>query len=168
MKLEQEVKTEGEAIKLQRITWSSRVVHIHDLWPSLCSSGFSLNNPLHQVLVARYSEQDLTIDFDNFVSCLVRLETMFGGSSRTTQLSSLSSRTTQLSSLTTQLSSLTTQLSSHCPHEHTQLSSLSSRTTQLSSLSSLTTQLSSLTTQLSSLTTQLSSLTTQLSSHCPH
>uniref|UniRef100_A0A665T3K6 Calpain-2 catalytic subunit n=1 Tax=Echeneis naucrates TaxID=173247 RepID=A0A665T3K6_ECHNA len=44
---------------------------------SLCFSGFSLNNPLHQVLVARYSESDLTIDFDNFVGCLVRLETMF-------------------------------------------------------------------------------------------
>ncbi|KAL7405229.1 hypothetical protein ABVT39_025610 [Epinephelus coioides] len=40
-------------------------------------AGFSLNNPLHQILVARYSEPDLTIDFDNFVSCLVRLENMF-------------------------------------------------------------------------------------------
>uniref|UniRef100_A0A671TCS5 Calpain-2 catalytic subunit n=1 Tax=Sparus aurata TaxID=8175 RepID=A0A671TCS5_SPAAU len=40
-------------------------------------AGFSLNNALHQVLVARYSESDLTIDFDNFVGCLVRLETMF-------------------------------------------------------------------------------------------
>ncbi|AWP05064.1 Putative calpain-like protein [Scophthalmus maximus] len=40
-------------------------------------AGFSLNNPLHQVLVARYSESDLTVDFDNFVGCLVRLETMF-------------------------------------------------------------------------------------------
>ncbi|XP_065816876.1 calpain-2 catalytic subunit [Labrus bergylta] len=40
-------------------------------------AGFSLNNPLHQVLVARYSEPELTIDFDNFVSCLFRLETMF-------------------------------------------------------------------------------------------
>ncbi|XP_038144126.1 calpain-2 catalytic subunit-like [Cyprinodon tularosa] len=40
-------------------------------------AGFSLNSPLHQVLVARYGEQDLTIDFDNFVGCLVRLETMF-------------------------------------------------------------------------------------------
>ncbi|KAG7217981.1 hypothetical protein INR49_008133 [Caranx melampygus] len=40
-------------------------------------AGFKLNNPLHQVLVARYSEPDLTIDFDNFVGCLVRLETMF-------------------------------------------------------------------------------------------
>ncbi|KAM7394872.1 hypothetical protein PAMP_021647 [Pampus punctatissimus] len=40
-------------------------------------AGFSLNNLLHQVLVARYSEPDLTIDFDSFVGCLVRLETMF-------------------------------------------------------------------------------------------
>uniref|UniRef100_A0A8C9XBZ4 Calpain-2 catalytic subunit n=1 Tax=Sander lucioperca TaxID=283035 RepID=A0A8C9XBZ4_SANLU len=40
-------------------------------------AGFSLNNALHQILVARYSEQDLTVDFDNFVGCLVRLETMF-------------------------------------------------------------------------------------------
>ncbi|XP_034007539.1 calpain-2 catalytic subunit-like [Trematomus bernacchii] len=40
-------------------------------------AGFLLNNPLHQILVARYSEPDLTIDFDNFVGCLVRLEAMF-------------------------------------------------------------------------------------------
>ena len=59
-----------------------------DLWPLLlasvcvCVSGFSLNNALHQVLVARYSESDLTIDFDNFVGCLVRLETMFSESTQ--------------------------------------------------------------------------------------
>ncbi|KAJ8384753.1 hypothetical protein AAFF_G00198390 [Aldrovandia affinis] len=40
-------------------------------------AGFSLNNSLHQIVVARYSDPDLTIDFDNFVGCLVRLETMF-------------------------------------------------------------------------------------------
>ncbi|KAL2083283.1 hypothetical protein ACEWY4_021056 [Coilia grayii] len=40
-------------------------------------AGFTLNNPLHQILVARYSESDLSIDFDNFVCCLVRLESMF-------------------------------------------------------------------------------------------
>lgn len=42
-----------------------------------CVPGFTLNNPLHQCVVARYSEADLTIDFDNFVGCLVRLENMF-------------------------------------------------------------------------------------------
>ncbi|XP_062387462.1 calpain-1 catalytic subunit-like [Sardina pilchardus] len=43
----------------------------------VCVSGFSLNTPLHQLLVARFSDTDLTIDFDNFVSCLIRLESMF-------------------------------------------------------------------------------------------
>lgn len=40
-------------------------------------AGFSLNNALHQVIVARYSEPSLSINFDNFVCCLVRLETLF-------------------------------------------------------------------------------------------
>ncbi|KAM6939559.1 calpain-2 catalytic subunit-like [Xenentodon cancila] len=40
-------------------------------------AGFSLNSSLHQVVVARYSEPDLSMDFDNFVCCLVRLETLF-------------------------------------------------------------------------------------------
>ncbi|XP_076141584.1 calpain-2 catalytic subunit-like [Alosa pseudoharengus] len=40
-------------------------------------AGFSLNNSMHQVLVARYSDTDLSIDFDNFVCCLVRLESLF-------------------------------------------------------------------------------------------
>uniref|UniRef100_A0A672G8Z9 Calpain-2 catalytic subunit-like n=1 Tax=Salarias fasciatus TaxID=181472 RepID=A0A672G8Z9_SALFA len=42
------------------------------------AAGFSLNNPLHQIIVARYSEPNLTIDFDNFVCCLTRLELLFG------------------------------------------------------------------------------------------
>uniref|UniRef100_A0A8C6SGP4 Calpain 2, (m/II) large subunit b n=1 Tax=Neogobius melanostomus TaxID=47308 RepID=A0A8C6SGP4_9GOBI len=40
-------------------------------------AGFSLNNALYQLLVARYAEQDLTLDFDNFTGCLMRLEMMF-------------------------------------------------------------------------------------------
>lgn len=39
-------------------------------------AGFKLNNKLNTVLVARYSDND-TIDFDNFICCLVKLETMF-------------------------------------------------------------------------------------------
>uniref|UniRef100_A0A673IQG8 Calpain-1 catalytic subunit-like n=1 Tax=Sinocyclocheilus rhinocerous TaxID=307959 RepID=A0A673IQG8_9TELE len=43
------------------------------------SAGFKLNNKLHQIIVARYSDGD-TIDFDNFVCCLVKLEAMFSTS----------------------------------------------------------------------------------------
>uniref|UniRef100_A0A674BKD2 Calpain-2 catalytic subunit n=1 Tax=Salmo trutta TaxID=8032 RepID=A0A674BKD2_SALTR len=42
-------------------------------------AGFSLNSSLHQIIVARYSEPGLTVDFDNFVGCLIRLETLFNG-----------------------------------------------------------------------------------------
>uniref|UniRef100_A0A673BNX2 Calpain-2 catalytic subunit-like n=1 Tax=Sphaeramia orbicularis TaxID=375764 RepID=A0A673BNX2_9TELE len=38
---------------------------------------FTLNNTIYQLLVARYSDTDMTIDFDNFVACLIRLEMMF-------------------------------------------------------------------------------------------
>ncbi|XP_070772477.1 calpain-2 catalytic subunit-like [Enoplosus armatus] len=41
------------------------------------AAGFSLNNPLQQIIVARYSEPCLTIDFDNFVGSLIRLESLF-------------------------------------------------------------------------------------------
>ncbi|KAJ8250833.1 hypothetical protein COCON_G00227550 [Conger conger] len=40
-------------------------------------AGFSLNNALHQIVVARYGDSDLTIDFDNMVGCLIRLESLF-------------------------------------------------------------------------------------------
>uniref|UniRef100_UPI0037E96D2B calpain-2 catalytic subunit-like n=1 Tax=Semicossyphus pulcher TaxID=241346 RepID=UPI0037E96D2B len=41
------------------------------------AAGFSLNNSLHQIIVARYSDPHLSIDFDNFVCCLIRLESLF-------------------------------------------------------------------------------------------
>uniref|UniRef100_A0A3Q4N6C4 calpain-2 n=1 Tax=Neolamprologus brichardi TaxID=32507 RepID=A0A3Q4N6C4_NEOBR len=39
-------------------------------------NGFKLNNKLHQMLVARYADNEI-IDFDNFTCCLVKLEAMF-------------------------------------------------------------------------------------------
>lgn len=40
-------------------------------------AGFTLNNAIYQLLVARYSDPNMTIDFDNFVGCLMKLEMMF-------------------------------------------------------------------------------------------
>ncbi|TRY86776.1 hypothetical protein DNTS_008308 [Danionella cerebrum] len=44
---------------------------------ALKEAGFSLNDTIHQCLAARYGDADMTIDFDNFVSCVMRLEMMF-------------------------------------------------------------------------------------------
>nr|XP_009670178.1 PREDICTED: calpain-1 catalytic subunit-like [Struthio camelus australis] len=44
---------------------------------TLQATGFKLNKKLHELIITRYAEPDLAIDFDNFVCCLVRLETMF-------------------------------------------------------------------------------------------
>lgn len=44
---------------------------------SLSLSGFKLTNSLFQLLILRYTEADMSVDFDNFVTCLVRLETMY-------------------------------------------------------------------------------------------
>lgn len=44
--------------------------------PFLCL-GFKLDCQLHQVIVARFADEQLIIDFDNFVRCLIRLETLF-------------------------------------------------------------------------------------------
>ncbi|KAM3623213.1 uncharacterized protein V6R79_008468 [Siganus canaliculatus] len=43
---------------------------------ALENGGFKLNNKLHQMLVARYADNEV-IDFDNFTCCLVKLEAMF-------------------------------------------------------------------------------------------
>ncbi|GCB70323.1 hypothetical protein scyTo_0010756 [Scyliorhinus torazame] len=49
----------------------------HEMRMALEEAGFTLNNTLFQILVARYADTDLLIDFDNFVGSLIRLETMF-------------------------------------------------------------------------------------------
>ncbi|XP_048457030.1 calpain-1 catalytic subunit-like [Rhincodon typus] len=49
----------------------------HEMRMALEEAGFTLNNALIQILVARYANNELLIDFDNFVGSLIRLETMF-------------------------------------------------------------------------------------------
>lgn len=43
----------------------------------LSLTGFKLTNNLFQLIILRYTEADMSVDFDNFVTCLVRLETMY-------------------------------------------------------------------------------------------
>lgn len=49
----------------------------YEMRMALESAGFKLTNHLFQLIILRYTEEDLSVDFDNFVTCLVRLETMF-------------------------------------------------------------------------------------------
>ncbi|KAM9717944.1 LOW QUALITY PROTEIN: calpain-1 catalytic subunit [Menidia menidia] len=49
----------------------------YEMRMALESAGFKLTNHLFQLITLRYTEADMAVDFDNFVTCLVRLETMF-------------------------------------------------------------------------------------------
>lgn len=40
-------------------------------------SGFVLNNQVQQSIAIRYACSKMTIDFDGFVACMIRLETLF-------------------------------------------------------------------------------------------
>ncbi|CAB1351403.1 unnamed protein product, partial [Coregonus sp. 'balchen'] len=51
------------------------LAEFHVLWEKI--KRYLLTNHLFQLIILRYTEADLTVDFDNFVTCLVRLETMF-------------------------------------------------------------------------------------------
>ncbi|CAM4655084.1 unnamed protein product [Leuciscus chuanchicus] len=55
----------------------SGTISTPELRMALKEAGFCLNNAIFQLLVARYAETDMTLDFDNFVACLMRLEMMF-------------------------------------------------------------------------------------------
>ncbi len=43
----------------------------------VCHSGFRLNNQLYDIITMHYANENMNVDFDSFVSCLVRLEGMF-------------------------------------------------------------------------------------------
>ncbi|XP_061619653.1 calpain-1 catalytic subunit-like [Phyllopteryx taeniolatus] len=49
----------------------------YEMRKALESAGFKLTNHLFQLIILRYAEEDMAVDFDNFVTCLVRLESTF-------------------------------------------------------------------------------------------
>uniref|UniRef100_A0A8C6UY67 Calpain-1 catalytic subunit n=1 Tax=Neogobius melanostomus TaxID=47308 RepID=A0A8C6UY67_9GOBI len=58
-------------------TDKSGTMSSYEMRRALASAGFNLNNHIFQLIILRYTEADMTLDFDNFVTCLVRLETMY-------------------------------------------------------------------------------------------
>ncbi|NXQ03484.1 CAN2 protein, partial [Vidua macroura] len=55
----------------------SCTMNSYEMRRALETAGFKLNCHLHQVIVAHFADEDLIIDFDNFVRCLIRLKTLF-------------------------------------------------------------------------------------------
>uniref|UniRef100_UPI00358EFEA7 calpain-3 n=1 Tax=Myxine glutinosa TaxID=7769 RepID=UPI00358EFEA7 len=49
----------------------------YELRLAVNAAGYQLNNQLYQIISMRYADENLNIDFDNFITCLVRLEGMF-------------------------------------------------------------------------------------------
>ncbi|XP_064130094.1 calpain small subunit 2 [Loxodonta africana] len=41
------------------------------------AAGFQLNEQFYQMIIRRYADEDGSMDFNNFISCLVRLDAMF-------------------------------------------------------------------------------------------
>ncbi|XP_066509206.1 calpain-2 catalytic subunit-like [Hoplias malabaricus] len=56
---------------------NSGTISSPELRLALKEVGFSLNDTIFQLLVARYADPDLTVQFDDFVACFMRLEMMF-------------------------------------------------------------------------------------------
>lgn len=46
----------------------------YELRGALKAAGYQLNNHLLQLIVLRYSDEQLQIEFDDFLNCLIRLE----------------------------------------------------------------------------------------------
>ncbi|KFQ53100.1 Calpain-2 catalytic subunit, partial [Nestor notabilis] len=55
----------------------SGTMNSYEMRRALETAGFKVNCQLHQIIVAHFADEDLIIDFDNFVWCLIQLETLF-------------------------------------------------------------------------------------------
>uniref|UniRef100_A0A8C5M379 Uncharacterized protein n=1 Tax=Leptobrachium leishanense TaxID=445787 RepID=A0A8C5M379_9ANUR len=56
---------------------SSGSMDSNEMRNALCKAGFELGNNIQEVIVQKYASSDLTIKFDDFIACLIRLKTLF-------------------------------------------------------------------------------------------
>ncbi|XP_047197605.1 calpain-3 isoform X1 [Hippoglossus stenolepis] len=52
-------------------------INSYEMRNAVNDAGFRLNNQLYDIITMRYANESMNIDFDSFISCLVRLEAMF-------------------------------------------------------------------------------------------
>lgn len=52
-------------------------IDAHEMRNALQTAGFNLNTRIQEIIVQRYVSSDLSINFEDFIACLIRLETLF-------------------------------------------------------------------------------------------
>ncbi|KAF6274441.1 calpain 8 [Rhinolophus ferrumequinum] len=55
----------------------SGTIDAHEMRTALKKAGFMLSNQVQQTIATRYACSKLSVDFDGFVACMIRLETLF-------------------------------------------------------------------------------------------
>uniref|UniRef100_A0A8C9QUP0 Calpain-3 n=1 Tax=Scleropages formosus TaxID=113540 RepID=A0A8C9QUP0_SCLFO len=55
----------------------SGTISSYEMRNAVNDAGFRLNNQLYDIITMRYADENMNIDFDSFICCLVRLEGMF-------------------------------------------------------------------------------------------
>lgn len=55
----------------------SGTIDAHEMRTALRKAGFTLSNQVQQTIAMRYACNTLSIDFDGFIACMIRLETLF-------------------------------------------------------------------------------------------
>ncbi|KAG3257271.1 calpain small subunit 2 [Ictidomys tridecemlineatus] len=66
-----------QCVYLQYVRDGSGSLGSSQLREALQAAGFQLNEQLYQMILRRYVDEDRGMDFNDFISCLVRLDAMF-------------------------------------------------------------------------------------------
>ncbi|XP_048456114.1 calpain-3 [Rhincodon typus] len=56
---------------------NSGMINSYEMRSAVNDAGFRLNSQLYEIISMRYANEDMNLDFDSFICCLVRLEGMF-------------------------------------------------------------------------------------------